>query len=196
LAEKIKVKKLRVYELAKELNLSSEALLKVLQEMTISVKSHMSSLTSEDELKVRNRFDREKEAARTKTVRKKRKKKKRRPKPIITAEAVKTVKDTLARIDSGAGKSRQKKRKKYREEKVEKLQEIVRDGDSLIIRITDYTSPSELSELMEISLSRIIGKFMEMGVMATANRWLKVTERGNSKTGESVLAVPNQQDSR
>lgn len=174
MAEKIKVKKLRVYELAKELNLSSEALLKVLQEMTISVKSHMSSITREDELKVRNRFEREKEAARTKTVRKKRKKKKRRPKPIITAEAVKTVKDTLARIDSGAGRSRQKKRKKYREEKVEKLQEIVRDGDSSIIRITDYTSPSELSELMEISLSKIIGKFMEMGVMATANQRLDV----------------------
>ena len=174
MAEKIKVKKLRVYELAKELNLSSEALLKVLQEMTISVKSHMSSITAEDELKVRKRFEREKEAARTRTVRKKRKKKKRRPKPIITAEAVKTVKDTLARIDSGAGRSRQKKRKKYREEKVEKLQEIVRDGDSSIIRITDYTSPSELSELMEISLSKIIGKFMEMGVMATANQRLDV----------------------
>ena len=174
MAEKSNVKKLRVYELAKELNLSSEALLKVLEEITISAKSHMSSLTPEDVVKVRNRFDREKEAARTKTVRKKRKKKKRRPKPRITAEAVKTVKDTLARIDSGAGRSRQKKRKKYREEKVEKLQEIPRDGDSSFIRITEYTSPSELSELMEISLSKVISKFMELGVMATANQRLDV----------------------
>ncbi len=68
MAEKSIGKKLRVYELAKELNLSSEALLKVLEEMTISVKSHMSSLTPEDVEKVMNRFDREKEAARTKTV--------------------------------------------------------------------------------------------------------------------------------
>ncbi|MCK5115319.1 MAG: translation initiation factor IF-2 [Candidatus Aegiribacteria sp.] len=174
MAEKSNGKKLRVYELAKELNLSSEALLKVLQEMTISVKSHMSSLTPEDVQKVLNRFDREKEAARTKTVRKKRKKKKRRPKPRITAEAVKTVKDTLAKIDSGTGRSRQKKRKKYREEKVEKLQEITRDGDSSFIRITEYTSPSELSELIEVSLSKVIGKFMELGVMATANQRLDV----------------------
>ncbi len=174
MAEKSIGKKLRVYELAKELNLSSEALLKVLEEMTISVKSHMSSLTPEDVEKVMNRFDREKEAARTKTVRKKRKKKKRRPKPRITAEAVKTVKDTLAKIDSGTGRSRQKKRKKYREEKVEKLQEVTIDGNSSIIRITEYTSPSELSELIEVSLSKVIGKFMELGVMATANQRLDV----------------------
>ena len=174
MAEKSDGKKLRIYELAKKLNLSSEALLKVLEEMTISVKSHMSSLAPEDVEKVMKRFEREKEAARTKTVRKKRKKKKRRPKPRITAEAVKTVKDTLAKIDSGTGRSRQKKRKKYREEKVEKLQEITRDGDSSIIHITEYPSPSELSEQMDIPLSKVIGKFMELGVMATANQRLDV----------------------
>ncbi len=174
LAEKSDGKKLRVYELAKELNLSSEALLKVLEEMTISVKSHMSSLTLEEVVKVRSRFDREKEAARTKTARKKRKKKKRRQQPRVTAEAVKTVRDTLAKIDSGAGKSRQKKRKKHREDKVEKLQETIIDGESQIIRITEYTSPSELSELMTIPLSKVIGKFMELGVMATANQRLDV----------------------
>ncbi len=174
MAEKSNVKKLRVYELAKEVNLSSEALLKVLEEMTISVKSHMSSLTPEEVVKVRNRFDREKEVARTRTVRKKRKKKKRRQQPRVTAEAVKTVKDTLARIDSGAGRSRQKKRKKYREDKIEKLQETTGTGELQTIRITEFTSPSELSELIGISLSKVIGKFMELGVMATANQRLDV----------------------
>jgi len=174
LAEQSNGKKLRVYELAKETNLSSEALLKVLEEMTISVKSHMSSLTPEEVLKVRSRFEREKEAARTKTVRKKKKKKKRRQKPRVTAEAVKTVKDTLAKIDSGAGRSRQKKRKKYRDEKVEKQQDDIIDGDSRLIRITEFTSPSELSELVNVPLSKVIGKFMELGVMATANQRLDV----------------------
>ncbi|MCK4806519.1 MAG: translation initiation factor IF-2 [Candidatus Aegiribacteria sp.] len=174
MAEDNKGKKLRVYELAKELNLSSEALLKVLEEIKISVKSHMSSLTPEEVVKVRNRFDREKEVARTRTVRKKRKKKKRRQQPRVTAEAVKTVKDTLARIDSGAGRSRQKKRKKYREDKIEKLQETTGTGELQTIRITEFTSPSELSELIGISLSKVIGKFMELGVMATANQRLDV----------------------
>ncbi len=174
MADKIDGKKLRVYELAKELNLSSEALLKVLLEMKVSVKSHMSSLAPEEVVNLRNRFDREKEAARTKTVQKKKKKKKRRLKPKVTAEAVKTVRDTLAKIDSGTGKSRQKKRKKHREDKIEKLQDNIIDGKSQIIRITDFTSPSELSELMGVSLSKVIGKFMELGVMATANQRLDV----------------------
>ena len=104
--------KIRVYELARELNLSSEALQTVLKEMDISVKSHMSSLSAEDTKKVRDRFDREKEAAHSKTVQKKRKKKRKRRKTRVTAEAVKTVRDTLAKIDSGTGRSRQKKRKK------------------------------------------------------------------------------------
>ena len=172
LAEKSIGKKIRVYEMAKDLNLSSEALIEVLKKMEISVKSHMSSLTSEEVLEVSNRFDQEKKAARTKTVQKKKKKKRRRHKPRVTAEAVKTVKDTLAKIDSGGGRIRQKKRRKYREEKIEKLQEIVDDGVTRTIQITEYTNPSELSELMGIPLSKVIGKFMEFGVMATANQRL------------------------
>lgn len=176
MAETSEGKKKRVYELAKELNLSSEALLKVIKEMKISVKSHMSSLAPEQVEQVRNRFDQEKKEARTRTVRKKKKKKRRRHKPRVTAEAVKTVRDTLAKIDSGSGKSRQKKRRKHREEKTEKQQEVVEtaEKDAGTIRVTEYTSPSELSDLMGVPLSKVIGKFMELGVMATANQRLDV----------------------
>ncbi len=173
MAETGEGKKKRVYELAKELNLSSEALIKVLEEMDITVKSHMSSLAPEQVAGVRNRFDQEKQEARSRTVKKK-KKKRRRHKPRVTAEAVKTVRDTLAKIDSSTGKSRQKKRRKHREEKTEKQQEMVAEKDTRIIRITEYTSPSELSELMGVPLSKVIGKFMELGVMATANQRLDV----------------------
>ena len=174
MAENSGGKKKRVYELAKELNLSSEALLKVLKEMDISVKSHMSSLAQEQVVEVRNRFDQEKQEARSKTVRKKKKKKRRRHKPRVTAEAVKTVRDTLAKIDSSSGKTRQKKRRKHREEKTEKQQETATDKDVRTIRITEYTSPSELADLMGVPLSKVIGKFMELGVMATANQRLDV----------------------
>ncbi|MBN2587677.1 MAG: translation initiation factor IF-2 [Candidatus Fermentibacteraceae bacterium] len=173
MAETSEGKKKRVYELAKELNLSSEALLKVLEEIDITVKSHMSSLAPEQVAEVRNRFDQEKQEARSRTVKKK-KKKRRRHKPRVTAEAVKTVRDTLARIDSSTGKSRQKKRRKHREEKTEKQLEMVTEKDTKTIRITEYTSPSELSELMGVPLSKVIGKFMELGVMATANQRLDV----------------------
>ncbi|OPL19522.1 MAG: hypothetical protein AVO35_10185 [Candidatus Aegiribacteria sp. MLS_C] len=165
-------KKKRVYELAKELNLSSEALIKVLEEMKIAVKSHMSSLSPEQVDVVRGRFDQEKQEARSRTVKKK--KKRRRHKPRVTAEAVKTVRDTLAKIDSSSGKARQKKRRKHREEKVEKQLEASTDKDHRKIRVTEYTSPSELADLMGLPLSKVIGKFIEMGVMATANQRLDV----------------------
>lgn len=61
--------KQRVYELARDLNLSSEALIKVLTEMEITVKSHMSSMDPEQITKVRNRFDLEKKEARTRPFR-------------------------------------------------------------------------------------------------------------------------------
>ena len=170
-----KVDKQRVYELARDLNLSSEALLKVLTEMDISVKSHMSSLDPEQISRVRSRFDKEKMAARSKTAQKKRRKRKRR-KSRVTAEAVKTVRDTLAKIDSSKVRSKKKRKRKYREEKHERQLQVESDIDeaSKNIRVTDFTSPSELAELMGISLNMVIGKFMELGVMATANQRLDV----------------------
>ena len=168
--------KKRVYELARDLNLSSEALLKVLEEMEISVKSHMSSLDPDQITRVRSRFDKEKMEARSKTAQKKHRKRKRR-KSRVTAEAVKTVRDTLAKIDSSKTTSKSKKRKrKYREEKHERQLQVQSEIEeaSKRIRVTDFTSPSELAELMGMTLNMVIGKFMELGVMATANQRLDV----------------------
>ncbi len=163
----------RVYELAKELNLSSEALLKVVRELNITVKSHMSFLEEEHIKAVMDRFDKEKREARSKTVKKKRKKR-RRHKPRVTAEAVKTVKDTLAKMESSPGKTRQKRRKKHREEKHWKQLEAEAAKDSNVLRVPEYTSPSELADLMNVPLNRVIAKCVELGVMVTANQRLDV----------------------
>ncbi len=52
--------KKRIYQIAKEFNVSSEALLKILRDMKIEVKSHMSSLGDDRIEEVRRRFDDEK----------------------------------------------------------------------------------------------------------------------------------------
>ncbi len=166
-------RKKRVYELARELNLSSEALLKVLGEMNIEVKSHMSSLTPEQIKAVHGRFQKQKLAARNMAERKKRRRKKRRNRTKVTAEAVKTVRDTLAKIDSSKSRTKKKRRRRYKEEKQERAhQKEAEEQEEQTVRVTEFTSPSELSELTGISVNRIIGKFMEMGVMATANQRL------------------------
>ena len=117
----------------------------------------------------------EKREVRTKTAQKKnRKRKKKRGR--VTAEAVKTVRDTLAKIDSSKTRSKKKKKRRYREEKAERQQQVETGRETVTrkIRVTDYTSPSELADLMGVSLNSIIGKFLEQGVMATANQRLDV----------------------
>ena len=47
---------IRIYELARDLNMTNKALLEKLSDMDIAVKSHMSSLDKETEDKVRNQI--------------------------------------------------------------------------------------------------------------------------------------------
>ena len=50
----------RVYQVAKDFHVSSEAMLKMLREMKVEVKSHMSSIDEELIEEIRKKFDAEK----------------------------------------------------------------------------------------------------------------------------------------
>ena len=63
--------KVRVHELAKELNKSNKEILDFLQEKKVEVKSHMSSLTDEQENMVKDAFGGKKEASSEETPKKK-----------------------------------------------------------------------------------------------------------------------------
>lgn len=63
--------KVRVHELAKELNKSNKEILDFLQEKKVEVKSHMSSLTDEQENMVKDAFEGKKEASSEETPKKK-----------------------------------------------------------------------------------------------------------------------------
>jgi translation initiation factor IF-2 len=67
------VKKLRVFQAAKDFHLSSDALMEVLRQLDIPVKSHMSTLEDEDIERVKSRFNAEKEAIRAEDQRKREK---------------------------------------------------------------------------------------------------------------------------
>ena len=53
-----KVKKKRIYEVAREFNVSSDAVIKVLKEFEYEVKNHMSTVTTEMAEAVGKRFTR------------------------------------------------------------------------------------------------------------------------------------------
>ena len=60
----------RVYEVAKELNISSVALLEVIRGLGVQVKSHMSTIDRDVVEKVKKRFEKEKEAVKEEYARK------------------------------------------------------------------------------------------------------------------------------
>ncbi|HPR23305.1 MAG TPA: translation initiation factor IF-2 N-terminal domain-containing protein, partial [Candidatus Sabulitectum sp.] len=166
------IKKQRVYELARELNISSEALLKVLGELEIEAKSHMSTLTPEDTARVISQFEKQKNEAKTRAT-KKRKRRRRKKKTVVSAETVKNVKKTLAKMDAGKTKTRKSKKTRYKKEKQERHeQRAVAEGDDSVINVAEFTSPSELSAQTGIPVNTIIATCLGLGVMATANQRL------------------------
>lgn len=173
MTEEKKVQKQRVYELARELNISSEALLKVLQELKIEAKSHMSTVGQEDSVKVVAQFEKQKAEAKTRAT-KKRKRRRRKKKTVVSAETVKNVKKILAKIDSSGSKNRKSKKVRYRKEKQERHEEqrTFEDGEEKILKITEFTSPAELAQQMGQPVNGIIAACMKLGVMATANQRL------------------------
>src|SRR6267378_486688 len=74
------VKKRRVYEVAKDMGMSSEALVHILKSLAVEVKSHMSSVGDEVIEQVRSKLAREKEAVKEEEARK-------REKAILAAKA-------------------------------------------------------------------------------------------------------------
>ena len=48
--------KSRIYEIAKELNIDSKLIVEKLKEMNVDVKNHMSSITEEESMKIRQAF--------------------------------------------------------------------------------------------------------------------------------------------
>ncbi len=164
-------RKRRVYELAREINISSEALIKVLTDMDVAVKSHMSTLTEEQVRSVVSRFEKEKQEARDRAS-KSRKRKKRKKKAQVSAEAVKAVRDTVAQMGARGARSQKKRRRRYREEKQERHESRASETAGAPLQVTEFTSPAELAELMDVPLGEVIAKCLQLGLMATANQRL------------------------
>ncbi|KPL10978.1 hypothetical protein AMJ71_01270, partial [candidate division TA06 bacterium SM1_40] len=70
--------KQRVYTVAKQFNLSSEALIGVLRELGVAVKSHMSTIDDETVARVRKKFEEEKAQVRREYEKKRKRAEKRR----------------------------------------------------------------------------------------------------------------------
>ncbi|MDD4858522.1 MAG: translation initiation factor IF-2 [Candidatus Krumholzibacteria bacterium] len=171
--------KIRVYELARKYNISSEALIKILVKEGFAVKSHMSTVEQRAELLIEQHLNRVK-AATKKEVKKKDKKEKpptpkpqRAPRPRkekkvekrkeADQKAVKeSVKRTLAKLDI----TRKTHRRKHREDVVAVVEE------ENVIHLPEFSTVAEIAEQLKVDPSAIIQKCLGLGLMVTINQRL------------------------
>ena len=79
--------------------------------------------------------------------------------------AVKRLKKTLASIDSGP------KKKSYK--KLKKDSNTV-DGDQIrVVELAEYASIDEVAKVLDVGTSEVIGKCLQMGILATVNQRLE-----------------------
>jgi translation initiation factor IF-2 len=170
--------KVRVYQLARKYDLSSEALRKILVKEGITVKSHMSSVDEKVEAFIETHLKRVK-AATTREVKKKDKKppqpkpqkktkskRARKPakKPETDHRAVKeSVKRTLAKLDV-TRKSRRRKREK------DEIVEV--EEDQNLIKLPEFSTVADLAEKLDVDPTEIIQRCFKMGLMVSINQRL------------------------
>ena len=169
--------KIRVYELARKYNVSSDALIKILVKDGFAVKSHMSTVEQRAELLIEQHLSRVK-AATKKEVKKKEKKEKppKPPRPVrprkekkvekrkeADQKAVKeSVKRTLAKLDI----TRKTRRRKHREDVVAVVEE------QNVIHLPEFSTVAEIAEQLKIDPSEVIQKCLGLGLMVTINQRL------------------------
>ena len=232
---------IRIFQLAKELNISHTDILDFLKSKDISVSSHMSPIDGKTQQIVYTEFAKDRQSAerdrkeqvrkeihdskvvmKTKSVKKfqilsvqeqrKAEKKKAESKTVETSKdegkskkapqeinpkkklrkitlrdpekkedvkkskkhkdeikkdnsAVKRLKKTLASIDSGP------KKKSYK--KLKKDSNAV-DGDQIrVVELSEYASIDEVAKVLDVGTSEVIGKCLQMGILATVNQRLE-----------------------
>ncbi|NLV88066.1 MAG: translation initiation factor IF-2 [Tissierellia bacterium] len=155
------MKKIRVYELARELDTSSKDLINKLIELDINVNSHMSTLEKEEAELVKSIL--------TDSVEEKKEKKdsitNEKDDKNIDKQNSKKEKTVIPKQEK---KKKNKKGKKKRNKR--EYQEDNKERDELIIEIGSTIIVRELAEKIGVTPSQLISKLIGLGVMVNQNQ--------------------------
>ncbi len=200
------VKKRRVYEVAKDMGMSSEALVHILKSLNVEVKSHMSSVGDDVIEQVRSKLAREKEAVKEEEARKREKavlaakaeaerrgappgrgpntpfklggKPGKKKKRAVDEKLIRaSVKRTLAEMEGS-------KRRHHRREREEGAAVGV-EAAPHVIRVSEFISVAELAGQLEVKPQEVIQVCLQLGIMANINRRLDK---------DSIMAVADEFD--
>ncbi len=158
--------KVRVYELAKELGITSKKLIEVMEGMNIAVNNHMSTLTDEEAKRVMailtgrsdEKLSKEKEKAPEKETQK--------AEPEKTpAKKVKKKEKEIEQTEEKPVPSR-KARKAIQEEKRAAMLKAKRP----VLKLEGQITVAELAGRIDTTPAQLISYLMEMGIMANINQ--------------------------
>ncbi len=157
--------KLKVYEAAAKLKLSSDALVKLLKNLGIKVKGYSAYISKSQFDRVKAYLDQEKASLYEKLKKKEPRRKRKKKKPFITPEKVEeSFKQTITRMES------KRKKKKYYKEK--KHHEVTEEKEKKEVKVYPFMTVADLSHLLQISPAEVIKKCLEGGLMVTINQRL------------------------
>lgn len=137
--------KIRIYELAKELKLSSKDLMKKIEDLELNINSHMSSISSEEAEMIKELLTES-------------------PKEVVIDE-VELIEEEFEEKLKNTSKNKKKKKTKHSNKNNE---ESIK-GDGFIIEIENNIIVRELAEKIGVNSSQVISKLISLGVMATQN---------------------------
>jgi translation initiation factor IF-2 len=186
------VAKRRVYEAAKDMGMSSEALVSILKALQVEVKSHMSSIDESVVEQVRLKLAREKEAVKEEEARK-REKAVQAAKAAADAQRRTAPAGGLAGLRGGKPVKKKKRavdeklirasvrrtmaemegtRRRRHHHKTEEGAAVGVEEAPRIIRVSEFISVAELAGYLEVKPQEVIATCMQLGIMANINRRL------------------------
>ncbi len=100
---------------------------------------------------------------------------KKQPKVELTEEQIQQqIKETLEKLTGGkkskGAKARRERRAERREQ--EAMAELEREEQSKVLKVTEYVTATELSNMMNVNINEIISTCMSLGLMVTMNQRL------------------------
>lgn len=162
--------KTRIYQLAKDLGVSSKEMIEKLKEFDIEVANHMSAL-EDDEAELIIEFysgdaDAGKEAPTPEEV-KQAEEAAHRERLKIDLEAIED--EEFAKKERGIKKSKKKKKQKRGKYKQEHQAAEKAEAESGVIRVGDVIMVSDLADKLGKPVNQLIMKLMQLGIMAAMN---------------------------
>ena len=154
----------KVHSVAKNLGLSSAALIKLLEEIGIKAKGHMSTLADEEIKKVMAKISEGKRRVKREFIRRWTKPKvKEKRKKIDPNKIRETVKSTLAKLE------KKETKKHYKREEPIKVEAAPTEK---VVEVVDFMTIAELAQALERPAIDVIKKCMDLGLMVSLNQRL------------------------